>query len=88
MCEQKESPAALGDRASRDALLLGGFERSEPSPNSGTPQRPTEARQCEGIARRHALAALCLGGALAFQLAALGSHYARRSVALIIGRRA
>ena len=83
-----ESPAALGDRASRDALLLGGFEHPETSPNTTPPQRQSEARQCEGIARRHALAALCLGGALAFQQAALGSHYARRSVSLMTGRKA
>ena len=88
MAHKVESPAALGDRASRDALLLGGFERPEPSPNAGTPQRPTEARQCEGIARRHALAALCVGGALAVQQAALAAHFARRAVALMIGRRA
>ena len=87
MTQNVESPAALGDRASRDALL-GSFEHPETSPNPGTPQRPNEARQFESIARRHAIAALCLGGALAIQQAALGSHYARRSVALMIGRRA
>ena len=85
MAHKVESPAALGDRASRDALLLGGFERSETSPNSHPVQRQTEARQCESIARRHALAALGLCGALALQQAALSRHYARRSVALMIG---
>ena len=86
MTQYLESPAALGDRASRDALLLGGFEPSETSPNTTPPQRQTEARQCECIAGRNALAALCLGGALAFQQAALGSHSARRSMSLMVGR--
>lgn len=60
----------------------------EDSVMSSALQPTAEARQCEGIARRHALAAMCLGGALAFQQAALGSHYARRAVSLMVGRRA
>lgn len=45
--------------------------------------RQDEARRCEGIARRHALAALLLGGGLALQEAALSTHYARRSATLM-----
>lgn len=85
MTHNVESPAALGDRASRDALLLGRFEHTENSPNPIPAQRQTEAQQCEGIARRHALAALGLCGALALQQAALSAHYARRSLALMRG---
>ncbi len=65
---------------------LGGFEHSEV--NVSTAASQDEARRCGDIARHHALAALCLGGALAFQQAALGSHYARRAVSLMVGRRA
>ena len=42
----------------------------------------TEARACEGIGRRHALAAVALCGALALQEAALSTHYSRRAVSL------
>ena len=43
MTQKVESPAALGDRASNDALLLAGSERHQPSPNSNQSQRQTEA---------------------------------------------
>ena len=80
-----ESPAALCDRASHDALLLGGFEHSQNTPNPDLAQRQTEARELETLARGHALAAVCLGGALAFQHVALSAHYARRAVCMMIG---
>ena len=83
MTQIVKSPAANGGRASNDALLLGGFEHSETSPNTVPPQRRTEACELEAFVRRPALAALCLSGALALQQAALGSHYARRAVVLI-----
>lgn len=41
-----------------------------------------DARRCEGLSRRHALAALLLGGGLAFQERSLAGHYANRAVAL------
>ena len=50
-------------------------------------QPTTEARRCEINARQHGLAALRLCGALALQHAALGTHYARRSMALMRGAR-
>jgi hypothetical protein len=59
---------------------------SEDSAGTSVLQAAAEAQRCEGIARRHALRALCLGGALAFQHAALRSHYARRAVSLMRGR--
>lgn len=49
--------------------------------------RQDEARRCEGIARRHALAALLLGGGMAFSEAATATHYARRSLAIMRGER-
>lgn len=88
MTHSVESPAALGDRASHDALLLGGFEHSETSPNPDPAQRQTEARELETLARGHALAAVCLGGAIALQHVALSAHYARRAVCAMVGRRA
>ena len=65
------------------ALDFGGLEQAQGNPIP--PQGQDEARQCEGMSRRYALAALCLGGSLALQHAALGSHYARRSMALMRG---
>jgi hypothetical protein len=85
MTHNTESPAALSDRASLDALLLAGFEQSETTPNPDLAQRQTEARKFETLARGHALAAVCLGGALAFQHVALSAHYARRAVCTMIG---
>jgi hypothetical protein len=87
MTQNVENPTALGDRASRDALLLGGFEHPETSPNPTLSQRQAEARELEALARGHAVAALCLGGALAFQHVALSAHFARRAVCQMIGRR-
>jgi hypothetical protein len=87
MTQNVENPAALGDRASRDALLLAGFEHSETTPNPDPSQRQTEARELETLARGHALAAVCLGGALALQHVALSAHYARRAVCKMIGGR-
>ena len=85
MTHNVESPAALSDRASLDALLLAGCEQSETTPNTIPSQRQTEARELETLARGHALAAVCLGGALAFQHVALSAHYARRAVCMMIG---
>lgn len=84
MAHNVESPAALGDRASH-VLLLGGCEHPEATENAVP--RQDEARRCEGIARRHALAALLLGGGLALQEAALSGHYARRSASIMTGGR-
>lgn len=67
---------------------LGGKERGETTPNPTLSQRQTEARELETLARGHALAAVCLGGALAFQHVALSAHFARRAVCQMIGRRA
>jgi hypothetical protein len=87
MPHNAESPAALSDRASLDALLLAGFEHSKTSPNPDPAQRQTEARELETLARGHALAAVCLGGAIALQHVALSAHYARRAVCMMIGGR-
>ncbi len=70
--------------ASADAQL-DGKERTETSPNPNPAQRQTEARELETLARGHALAAVCLGGALAFQHVALSAHFARRAVCTMIG---
>lgn len=64
---------------SRSAKTLGD-DRAETARDQAT----GEARACEGIARRHALAALGLCGALALQEVALGSHYSRRALALML----
>ena len=66
---------------------LGGKERTETTPNPNLAQRQTEARELETLARGHALAAVCLGGSLAFQHVALSAHYARRAVCTMIGGR-
>ncbi len=87
MTHNVKSPAALGDRASNGALLLAGSEHHQTSANPTPSQRQTEARQLEALARGHALAAVCLGGALAFQHVALSAHYARRAVCKMIGGR-
>ena len=63
----------------------GSIERSETTPNPNPSQRQTEAREFETLARGHALAAVCLGGALAFQHVALSAHFARRAVCMMIG---
>jgi hypothetical protein len=67
---------------------LGGKERTETNPNPDPAQRQTEARELETLARGHALAAVCLGGAQALQHVALSAHYAQRAVCKMIGRRA
>ena len=59
--------------------------QNEDTPTSPSLQATAEARRCEINARQHGLAALRLCGALAFQHAALGTHYARRSMALMRG---
>ena len=64
---------------------LDGKERTETTPNTNPAQRQTEAREFEALARGHALAAVCLGGALALQHVALSAHYARRAVCIMIG---
>jgi hypothetical protein len=72
---------AARNRATPSSALLGGIELPQ-----GTERQPgvqESARGAEGIARRHALAALLLGGGLALQEAALSRHYARRAVALM-----
>ena len=66
---------------------LGGKERTETTPNPNLAQRQTEARELETLARGHALAAVCLGGSLAFQHVALSAHFARRAVCMMIGGR-
>lgn len=63
---------------------LGGIERPEGSVPG--PATQDEARAYEVISRRRALAALCLGGALALQERALALHYGARSAALMAGR--
>lgn len=73
--------AAFGKATPSQSVRLA--TRTQGNPTSGSAQ--DEARACEGIARRHALAALCLGGAMALQEAALSRHYAGRSAALMIG---
>jgi len=74
-------------KATPSVAQLGGIEHSETTPNPTLSQRQTEARELETLARGHALAAVCLGGALAFQHVALSAHFARRAVCQMIGRR-
>jgi hypothetical protein len=78
MRAHKESPAALGDRAS-ELLCFGGFEHPEVTRSAPSRQDVIEAERCAGLSRRHALAALAIGGALAIQQAALATHYAGRA---------
>lgn len=67
----------------RKSVTLG---KAQTTPTA-SPAQLNEAQRCEGVARRHALAALCLGGALALQEAALSRHYSGRAVSLMRGAR-
>lgn len=78
-------PQADFRRGTSQNAQLGGIEHTDDSAVAPQPQPLEEARKCEGIARRHALAALGLCGALAFQEAALGTHYSRQAIALMQG---
>lgn len=80
-------PQAVIRQGAPKNAQLGRFEHSETTPNPNPSQRQTEARELETLARGHALAAVCLGGALAFQHVALSAHYARRAVCTMIGGR-
>lgn len=78
---QNDERAALGKAAPSNRVRLA--TQNEPTRSVAGDQG--EAERCALIARRHALAAVCLGGALALQEAALSRHYAGRSAALMIG---
>lgn len=74
---------AVSRKTTPSIALLGGSEHLEATENALP--RQDEARRCEGIARRHALAALLLGGGMALQEAALSRHYSGRAVNLMRG---
>ena len=77
-------PRALRQGTSQIAQL-GEVELSDLNPKKPLPQPLDEARRCEAEARLISGSALNLSGDLAFQRAALGSHYARRAVAIMAG---
>lgn len=74
---------AVSRKTTPSIALLGGCEHPEATENAL--RRQDEARRCEGIARRHALAALGLAGGLALQHVALSRFYAGRAASLIAG---
>lgn len=86
MIPQNEGrPQAVERQGTFADAQSGGLEHREHSPNGLPHQAEAEARSYERQALRRALASLGMSGVLALQEAALASHYAARSVVLMIG---
>lgn len=85
MIPQYEGRPRASRQGTSQIAQLGEVELHDVTPNSPAPQPLDEARRYEIAARLIAYSALRMAGSMAFQQSALGSHYARRAVALLAG---